>query len=227
MSKDEIPCGWIPAREATKILHTSSGTLRKWSDEGNIKCIRKGGRGSHRYYDVKSFFEVRGATSQSEETKLRRKICYCRVSSRGQKDDLERQEQYLKERYPTNEFIKDIGSGLNFKRKGIKTILEYAYRGEIEELVVAHKDRLCRFGFELFEFVISKFSEGRIIILDNRSVSKNEELVSDILSIINVFSARVNGLRKYKTSIQAEFGKEVLKNDESKVVSNIKTEEHS
>ena len=108
-------------------------------------------------------------------------------SSRGQKDDLERQEKYLKVRYPTNEFITDIGSGLNFKRKGIKTILEYAYRGEIEELVVAYKDRLCRFGFEIFEFVISEFSKGRIIILNNRTVSKNEEFVSDILSIINVF----------------------------------------
>jgi predicted site-specific integrase-resolvase len=237
MNEKEIPSGYLPAREATKLLHVTSGALRLWAEQGNIKYIRKGGEGSHRYYDIKSFFESRGCGEKTNESQTeiippRRKICYCRVSSRGQKDDLERQEQYLKQRYPTHEFIKDIGSGLNFKRKGIKTILEYSYKGEIEELVVAHKDRLCRFGFEIFEFVISEFSKGRIIVLDNRSVSKNEELVSDILSIINVFSARVNGLRKYKTSIETEFRptppeQDIPKNDESKIVSNIETKEHS
>jgi putative resolvase len=232
MNEKEIPAGYFPAREATKLLHVVSGTLVLWEQQGKIKCIRKGGKGSHRYYDIKSFFEARGIggeTSVPEKEPIRRKICYCRVSSRGQKDDLERQEQYLKERYPAHEFIKDIGSGLNFKRKGIKAILEYSYKGEIEELVVAHKDRLCRFGFEIFEFVISKFSKGRIIILDNSTVSKNEELVSDILSIINVFSARVNGLRKYKTSIQAEFKPEqniIPKDNESKIVPNVEAKEH-
>ena len=223
----EIPSEYVPAREATKILKTTIGTLRNWANDGSIKYVRKGGKGTHRYYDVKSFFKDRGIFNEEDTIKPRRKICYCRVLSRGQKDDLERQEKYLKVRYPTNEFITDIGSGLNFKRKGIKTILEYAYRGEIEELVVAYKDRLCRFGFEIFEFVISEFSKGRIIILNNRTVSKNEEFVSDILSIINVFSARINGLRKYKTSIQTEFGtKDVSENNEGEVVSNIETEKH-
>jgi len=236
MNEKEISSGFFSVREATKILHVTSATLVLWGNQGNIKYVRKGGKGSHRYYDIKSFFESRGIGGgesnepQTETTTPRRKICYCRVSSRGQKNDLERQEQYLKELFPTYEFIKDIGSGLNFKRKGIKTILEYSYKGEIEELVVAHKDRLCRFGFELFEFVISEFSKGRIIVLDNHSISKDEELVSDILSIINVFSARVNGLRKYKTSIQAEFKPEqniLSKDNESKIVSNIETKEHS
>jgi len=233
MNGKEIPAGYFPAREATKLLHVVSGTLVLWADQGKIKYIRKGGKGSHRYYDVKSFFEARGIGGETNEPQTesppRRKICYCRVSSKGQKDDLSRQEQYLKELYPTYEFIRDIGSGLNFKRRGIKTILEYSYKGEIEELVVAHKDRLCRFGFEIFEFVISKFSKGRIIILDNSTVSKNEELVSDILSIIDVFSARVNGLRKYKTSIQTEFKPEqniIPKDNESKIVPNVEAKEH-
>ena len=134
MDGKELPSGYFPAREAAKLLHVPSGTLRFWAEEGSIKYIRKGGYGSHRYYDVKSFFETRGIggeTNVPQKEPTRRKICYCRVSSRGQKDDLERQEQYLKQRYPTHEFIKDIGSGLNFKRKGIKTILEYSYKGEI------------------------------------------------------------------------------------------------
>ena len=94
--------------------------------------------------------------------------------------------------------------GLNFKRKGLKTILEYAYRGEIEELVVAHKDRLCRFGFELVEYPITVFSKGKIVVLNNSQSSPHEELTEDLLAILTVFSARSNGLRKYKSSIEKD-----------------------
>ena len=92
----EIPSGYVPAREATKILKTTIGTLRNWANDGSIKYVRKGGKGTHRYYDVKSFFKDRGIFNEEDTIKPRRKICYCRVSSRGQKDDLERQEKYLR-----------------------------------------------------------------------------------------------------------------------------------
>jgi len=197
--------GYVPTREAIKILHVTGATLRNWNIEGKIDAIRKGGEHSHRYYNVRKFFAERGIEAKPTPP-TRRKICYCRVSSRGQIDDLGRQKTFLQEKYPSHEIIKDIGSGLNFKRKGLKTILEYACGGEIEELVVAHKDRLCRFGFEMFEFIITRFSNGKITVLGDRTCSKNEELVSDILSIITVFSARVNGLRKYRTSIQSDLG---------------------
>ena len=222
MNDQEVPIGYVQTSEARKLLHISASSLRIWGDEGKIECIRKGGKGTHRYYNVKSFLENKGAIKREPE-KTRRKVCYCRVSTRNQTNDLERQEQYLRTRYPTHEFIKDIGSGLNFKRKGLKTILDYAHNGELEELVVAHKDRLCRFGFDLIEYFVTEFSKGKIIILNDRKSSKNEEFVEDILSIITVFSARINGLRKYKTSIQSEL---LPKNDENKNHSDAGTEKH-
>ena len=234
MNEFKLPTGFVPAREATKLLHVKSGTLRNWAEAGKIEYIKKGDKGSHRYYNIKSFFEKRGfGTDEDGKTenisveKPRRFICYCRVSTRNQKDDLERQVQFLKQSYPNHEFITDIGSGLNFKRKGLQTILELAHRGEIQELVVAHKDRLCRFGFEIVEFVITKFSNGQITILDNSEVSKEQELVNDILSIIIVFSARVNGLRKYQTNIQTEFRNRELENEKNTVLSNTNPKEVS
>jgi predicted site-specific integrase-resolvase len=192
-----------------------------WSERGEIECVRVGGKGTHRYYNIKSYLEKRGIKTSDEPNtrvnEIRRKICYCRVSTRNQKDDLERQVQFLKGLYPTYEFIADIGSGLNFKRKGLKTVLEYAIRGEIQELVVAHKDRLCRFGFDLIEWIINTHSKGQIIVLNNHSVSKNEELVQDILAIITVFSARVNGLRKYKTTIQTDLGNKTHESNENPI----------
>lgn len=225
-----IPNGYVRAQEASKFLHVSGTTLRYWATKGRIKFIRGEGKRTHRYYDIKSFIDSgesrSGSLNVTKPEQIRRKICYCRVSTRNQKDDLGRQEAFLREKYPDYEVIRDIGSGLNFKRKGLKTILEFACRGELEELVVAYKDRLCRFGFDLVEFIIEKFSNGRIVILNNRESSKNEEFVSDILSIITVFSARINGLRKYRTSIQTEFGGKDTKNDESKIQTNNGTEEH-
>jgi predicted site-specific integrase-resolvase len=121
------------------------------------------------------------------------------VSTRNQKDDLQRQVEYVGSLYPEGtEIITDIGSGLNFKREGLKTILERAIAGDIKELVVAHKDRLCRFGFELLEFIISKYSNGTIMVLDDKTSSTETEFANDILQILTVFSARLNGRRKYK-----------------------------
>ena len=104
--------------------------------------------------------------------------------------------------YPNHEIIKDIASGLNFKRKGLKKIIKLALDGELEEIVVAYKDRLCRFGFDLIKDLIEEYSYGKIIILNEKKMSPEEELTTDLVSIINVFSARLNGLRKYKKEIK-------------------------
>ncbi|NCV80035.1 MAG: IS607 family transposase [Actinobacteria bacterium] len=100
--------------------------------------------------------------------------------------------------------IKDIGSGLNFKRKGFQTILDTAIKGNLGEIVVTHKDRLCRFGFELLEAVISKCSNGTIVVLDQRETSPQEELINDLLSIITVFSSRLYGLRSHTIKKQIQ-----------------------
>ena len=126
-----------------------------------------------------------------------RKICYCRVSTPSQKEDLERQVEYFQAEFPNHEIIKDTGSGLNFKRKGFNAILDSAIRGDISEVVVTHKDRLCRFGFELIERVIAS-GNGKILVLNQEKTSPEKELVDDLLSIITVFSARLYGLRSHQ-----------------------------
>jgi len=97
----------------------------------------------------------------------------------------------------------DIASGLNFKRKGLDSVLERVLSGKVEEVVVAHKDRLCRFGFELFES-IARFHNTRIVVLDAAQESPQAELVRDLLSIIHVFSCRLYGLRKYSKQIKED-----------------------
>ena len=198
-----IPNGYVSSSEARKHLRVSSNTLRLWANNGNIEVFRGGQKGTHRYYNIKKFIESNSSKDESiiqtQEIEIqRKKICYCRVSTAGQKDDLRRQVEYLKFRFPEYEFITDIGSGINFKRKGFKTILEYAIKGNLEVIVVAHKDRLCRFGFDLVEWIISEFSNGKILVLEQTDSSPEQELVNDVLSIINVFSAKINGSRKYK-----------------------------
>ena len=96
--------------------------------------------------------------------------------------------------------IEDIGSGINFNRKGLRKIIKYAIEGKINKVVVAYKDRLTRFGFELIEGLIKEYSNGEIIIENDNEIKKEpkEELVEDVLQILNVYTAKLNGLRKYE-----------------------------
>ena len=99
--------------------------------------------------------------------------------------------------YPDHELITDIGSGINWKRKGLKKILEQTMLGNVEQVVVAHRDRLCRFAFELIEFIFES-NNVKLLIIDTKvGESVNNELVDDILSIIHVYSCRAMGKRRY------------------------------
>jgi len=180
----------VNTHEACEILGVHPNTLRRWENEGKIKAIRT--PGNQRLYDLSSLIKEEGS-----------KIIYARVSSNGQKQDLENQIKYLRSRFPNHELIQDIGSGLNFKRKGFTALLERVLLGEIQEIVVAHRDRLCRFGFELVEFIANKFN-ANIVVLDEPSISPQAELVRDIISIIHVFSSRIHGLRKYNKQIKED-----------------------
>jgi predicted site-specific integrase-resolvase len=121
------------------------------------------------------------------------------VSSLSQKDDLERQKKYLKTRYPNHLLIEDIGSGMNLNKRGIRKIIKWAISGNIEELVIAHKDRLARFGYELLEDLIDEYSQGKIIVInEEKDMEPEEEVVKDMLQLMNIFVAKMNGLRKYK-----------------------------
>ena len=180
---------YYPSREACRKLGVHPDTLRKWADNGEISHIKT--KSGQRRYDVDSYI---GKSTTSIT------ICYCRVSSHKQRDDLERQVEFLRNQYPNAEFVRDIGSGLNFKRRGLKTILERAMSGTHITLVVAHRDRLARFGIDLIRQVLEQ-NGGKLVVLDETLLSPEQELTNDLLNIVHVFSARMRGLRRYKKQI--------------------------
>ena len=228
---------FIKGSDAAKHFGVSQSILRQWDKDGIIKCIRTKADTGQRRYNINSFKDpsttrtIDGSEDNKEGIKgnsisiqnkgsrisnniidPRKSYCYCRVSSRKQIDDLQRQEQYIQSLYPEFEIIKDIGSGLNFKRKGLITLLENSAKGFVKEVVVAHKERLCRFGFELLEWFFS-FYKVKLVILEQDRMSADEELSKDILAIIHVFSCRANGRRKYKKKEKTELSEE--KDEES------------
>lgn len=122
-----------------------------------------------------------------------------RVSSLGQKNDLERQKRMVNKEYPNHIMIEDIGSGMNLNKRGIRKIIKLAIEGRINELVVAYKDRLTRIGFELIDDLIKDYSNGKIIIINKKdNLEPEEELAYDVLQMMNIFVAKMNGLRKYR-----------------------------
>ena len=195
--------------EAVKTLGICYQTLYKMAERKEIDTIKVG---ENTLYNINKYLREKNVLH-----KERIKICYCRVSSNKQKEDLERQIKFMKDKFPTHIIIQDIGSGLNYKRKGLQELMEKAINGEIEELVIAYKDRLTRFGYEMIEWLISKYSNGKIIIINkNEEETPVEELTKDIVSIMNVYVAKVNGLRKYKTHIKEEIEKDKKNNKRKK-----------
>jgi excisionase family DNA binding protein len=184
-------------RQASEILGVGVETLRRWDKEGKIKTIRTAGQ--TRLYDIS---DVVG-----EEKKQQTTVLYCRVSSPKQKADLERQVSYMREKYPESEVIKDVGSGINFKRKGLNALLERSLSGEQLEIVVAYRDRLARFGYELLERLFQR-NGGRVVVLNEVKLSPEQELTQDLLTILHVFSCRLCGIRKYKEEIKKYLPKE-------------------
>jgi putative resolvase len=198
---------YLGSKEACQQLGVHPRTLYNWEEKGKIDTIRT--PGGKRLYNVEKYIKDQKIViknvndnhfeNENIENIEKLKIIYTRVSSASQKDDLKRQNNYMQKRYPNHILIEDIGSGLNFNRRGLRKIIKYAISGKIEEVVIAYKDRLTRFGFELIEDLIKEYSGGKIIILHtNKDLEPEEELVKDMLQIMNIFTAKMNGLRKYK-----------------------------
>ncbi|MFA7133334.1 MAG: IS607 family transposase [Bacteroidales bacterium] len=188
---------YVTPQTLTKMYGITSTTLRNWAESGKIKFIRPlGGRRLYHKEDARQIFRQTETQNQDQNENTRKRILYARVSSAHQTEDLKRQIQFLQSKYPTDTLIKDIGSGLNWKRKGLETILEQIYQGNISEIVVAYKDRLCRFGYELFEWICQKH-DTKILVLNpiSETEDRTKELVEDLFSIVTVFVAKNNGLR--------------------------------
>lgn len=182
---------------ATKIGKTIQ-TLRNWDRNGTLKPHHVTAGGT-RYYSQEQLNHFLGLKSKQQ---LNKKIIgYCRVSSYKQKDDLKRQienvKTYMYAKGYQFEIISDIGSGINYNKKGLNQLIDMITNSEVEKVVVLYKDRLVRFGYELIENLCNKY--GCVIeIIDNTKKSEEQELVEDLIQIVTVFSCRLQGKRTNK-----------------------------
>lgn len=192
---------FVTVGEASSITGIESQTIRKMADNASFTCYRTPSQ--QRRINLQSLQEFisNSISSQNISEVSRKNILYARVSSKKQMDNLSRQVEFLKRARPEfsdYELISDVASGINFKRKGPSTILDMCLHGTIGNIAVAHKDRLCRFGFELINKLVQK-SGGNIIVLnENENKSNEQELSEDLLSIVQIFCCRQMGKRKYK-----------------------------
>ena len=196
-----MPATYAKIGEAREFYGVSEQTLRKWLDQGKVKgFISSGGT---RYFDLSNDQE-----HQVPTTKLN--IFYCRVSTTEQRNDLERQIKLAQECYPEHKIIQDIGSGVNWKRKGLVSLLGLVKRGAVKSVTVFHRDRLCRFGFELFKQFFNLLEVELLVHEQDEHKSSEQELAEDLLSIVHVYSCRNMGKRRYLCQDQGE-EKDVVK----------------
>lgn len=189
---------FISIKEASELHGVSPQTLRRWERQGKLAPAQRT-RGGQRRYDASQFISQRPRNKTVEELPT---VAYARVSSHDQKEDLQRQLQMLEYFCSSHgwvfECISDLGSGLNYSKKGLKVLLERVINGKIRRLVLTHKDPLLRFGAELV-FALCEAKEIEIVIINQGDTpSFEEELASDVLEIITVFSARLYGSRSHK-----------------------------
>lgn len=188
--------------QAAKYLGFKVKTLQKWDREGRLVPAYRT-KTNRRVYTQSQLDEFLGQRTQDTRTRV---IAYCRVSSTAQKPDLANQIEILKE-YCTKsglsevEFISEIGGGLNFERKKFLEIMDAVERYEVKMLIIAHKDRLARFGFEYFRHFLARHN-CEFVILNDEKMSPEQEIVEDLMTIIHCFSSRLYGLRNYRKSLK-------------------------
>lgn len=191
---------FVSIRKASILSGLGEQTLRKLLDENKVDGY-KTPAGQRRFNKLSLEKLCNPINVQKEYSRIN--YIYTRVSSKKQMDDLTRQFNYVvskKPEYAQYTSLSDIGSGINFKRKGLQTLLDSCLQKNVGEVVVAHKDRLSRFGFELLQLLIEK-SGGTITVLDEEEhKSTEQELSEDLLSIVHIYSCKQMGRRKYKTN---------------------------
>ena len=177
--------------EFSKIIGVSAQTLRNWDNNGKLHPHHTTASG-YRYYSEEQLNQVMNVKPNNK----RITIGYCRVSSHKQKDDLERQIEnvriYLTAKGQPFEIISDIGSGINYKKKGLQELMKRISQNQVDKVVVLYKDRLLRFGFELVEYIASLYN-CEIEIIDHTEKSEQQELVEDLVQIITVVSCKLQG----------------------------------
>jgi predicted site-specific integrase-resolvase len=198
--------------EFSKLVGKTPQTLRNWNKKGLLIPHHTGANG-YRYY---SHDQLKQVLNIKDDKKPKVIIGYCRVSSYKQKDDLQRQVEnmklYLDKQNKNYEIIEDIGSGINYTKKGLRTLLRKIVNNEVEKVVVLYKDRLLRFGFELVEYIANLYG-CEIEVIDSTEKTEQQELVEDLVQIITVFSCKLQGKRANKARKMIEELTEVDKND--------------
>lgn len=181
-------------------------TLQKWDRDGKLVPLRT--PTNRRLYTDEHLRILRGLTMNQS----RKVVVYLRVSSQAQKPDLKNQRAIL-EQFCTgkgiavDEWVEEIGGGLNFKRTKFQALVSEITTGKLEKLVIAHKDRLARFGFDLLAYLAQE-NGCEIVVLNTESLSPEQELVQDLMTITHCFSARLYGLRNYRKAL-----KKAMEND--------------
>lgn len=182
--------------ETSKLLNVTAQTLRNWDKSGKLKPHHTTDSG-YRYYSQEQLNRILGIKNTTREV-----IGYCRVSSHKQKDDLVRQVEnmrtYLMAQGRPFEIITDIGSGINYKKKGLRELVRLITQNEVDKVVVVYQDRLLRFGYELIEYIATLYNCD-IEVIDNTEKTEQQELVEDMIQIITFFSCKLQGKRANKT----------------------------
>lgn len=187
--------------EFAKRIGRSSSTVRRWDREGRLLPRRTAG--GHRYY---SEVDVRRALQIDIEAVDRKTVVYCRVSGRAQVSDLKSQVEAMRlfclgSGVKVDEWVEEIGGGMNFKRKRFLDIMQRIETMEIGKLIVAHKDRLVRFGFDFIEHFCNQH-DCKLVVINQEQLSPQQEMVEDLMAIVHCFSSRLYGLRSYKKQIK-------------------------
>jgi putative resolvase len=200
-------------KEFGKLIGKSVNTLQKWDRKGILSAYRS--PTNRRYYTHEQYLQYRGLIS-SEQGKT---IAYARVSSPSQKKDLATQKEALRascleQGIKVDQWVEDVGSALNYKRKGFNQIIEDIELGHVKRLIIGYEDRFVRFGYDWFEAFCERHGT-EITVINGEAFSPQEELVRDLTAIITVFSARLHGLRSHKNAIRAAALGKDLKDDQS------------
>ena len=191
---------YISIKEAGLLIGVTTTTLRRWESDSKLIPHHRT-LGNHRRYKLNEVLNIINPQS-STQTVFKKTVCYARVSSHDQKDDLTRQtkvlEKYIQEQNITNSLtINDIGSGMNYKKKGLNKLIKLILNKEVDKIIITHKDRLLRFESDLIINLAKQFNV-ETVILNKEDKTFEQELANDVLEIITVFSAKLYGSRSHK-----------------------------
>jgi len=196
----------LTTSEAAQLLRRHVKTLQRWDRLGVLTPERApSGRRLYRKSSIEAMLGVKHKVDRSV-------VAYCRVSSQAQRPDLKNQREAIEQfcmtsNRPNVVYVEEIGGGLNFKRKLFLELIDSISSGSVSEVIVAHKDRLTRFGFDLLQHLCDR-SHTTLTVINIEKLSPEQEMVQDLMTIIHCFSSRLYGLRNYKKLV-----KDSLKHD--------------